>query len=147
MKINPYKHKERYFSWKEEVKKKGIPRISEFNSDLILRYIENMEHRINISTTNIKGARSYTRLNTLREKVIFFAKRFNEVYETDKITDITEEQLIKFFSGMRSGKIKRKDGKEYRSASDFVKIFKAFWHWHQKVNREKGLKLFISLEL
>lgn len=133
MKIDPYKHKERYLNWKEKVKQ-GIPKISKTNSGLILRYLNDMENGINISSTNIKGSRSYIRLNTLREKVIFFSKKFN----LDKIIDIKEEELIKFFSEMRNGKIKRQDGQNYKSISDYVKVFKAFWHWHMKVNRKNG---------
>lgn len=37
MKIDPYKHKEKYFKWKEKVKK-GIPNLNKHDSDLILRY-------------------------------------------------------------------------------------------------------------
>lgn len=137
MKIDPYNHKKRYLEWKEKVSK-GIPDISESNSKIIIKYLEDMECGINISVKNVKGSRSYPRLNTLREKTIFFSKKFKERFDIDKITDITEENLMKFFSEINSGKITRKDGTAYKSASDFVKSFKAFWHWHQKVNRKKG---------
>ncbi len=140
MKIDPYKHKERYLAWKEKVKE-GIPNISKTNSLLIIRYVTDMENGVNISLSSVKGARSYIRLNTIRERMIFFAKRFKEHYNLDEITKINEEQLCSFFSKMRNGEIKRKDGKEYMSVSDFVKGFKAFWHWHQKVNRKKGTDL------
>lgn len=105
---------------------------------MILRYIDDMENGINISVKNVKGSRSYIRLNTLREKIVFFAKKFKEVYKIEEITKVNEEQLCQFFSDMRKGLIKRQDGQEYKSVSDFVKIFKAFWHWHQKVNRKNG---------
>ena len=39
---------------------------------------------------------------------------------------------------MRNGVIKRQDGRKYRATRDFVKIFKAFWHWYQKVARKAG---------
>jgi len=42
---------------------------------------------------------------------------------------------------MRNGKIKRKDGKNYQSVVDYVKSFKAFWHWHMKVNKKKGIEV------
>ena len=35
MKIDPYKHKEKYLIWKEKVKQ-GIPDISKINSEIIL---------------------------------------------------------------------------------------------------------------
>jgi len=39
---------------------------------------------------------------------------------------------------MKSGSIKRLDGKDYRSPEDYVRVFKAFWHWWMKVNRKQG---------
>jgi integrase len=137
MKIDPYKDKERYFNWKEKVKD-GIPEISKFNSDIILIYLDNMEHGINISSTNKKGCRSYIRLNTLREKMVFFSKKFKEKYNLDRIIDIKEDDLIKFFSEMSNGTMKRKDNKNYLSLATYVKVFKSFWHWHQKVSKKNG---------
>ena len=78
MKVDPYKHKEGYLSWKESVKN-GIPDISKENSDIILDYIFDMEHGLNISNKNVKGARSYTRLNSLKQRMIFMCKRFEEI--------------------------------------------------------------------
>jgi hypothetical protein len=137
MKRDPYKHKERYLKWRKNVGK-AIPGVTKANSQLILKYLDDMEIGSNISNLNRKGSRSYIRLNTLREKTIFFAKKFEEIYGLNCVTDITEEQLCGFFSDMKKGKIKRLDGKPYKSISDFVKVFKAFWHWHQKVNKKNG---------
>jgi len=140
MKVDPYKHKERYLSWKESVKN-GIPDLSETNSKIILDYIFDMEHGLNISGKNKKGSRSYTRLNSLRQRMIFLAKKFNELYEIEDITKITERTLHIFFSGMRNGTIERVKGGTYKDPANFVKIFKAFWHWHQKVNRKRGIDI------
>ena len=140
MKIDPYNHEKRYKKWRESVKD-GIPGIGEFNSNLILRYLDDMEDGVNVSTRNVKGPRSYIRMNTLREKCIFFAKNFKERFGHEKVIDITEEEVIRFFSEMRKGVIKRQDGKEYKSVSYFVKTFKAFWHWYQKINRKRGIDI------
>jgi len=140
MKVDPYKHKERYLSWKESVKN-GIPELSEENSKIILDYIFDMEHGLNISGKNKKGSRSYTRLNSLRQRMIFLSKRFDEIYDIKDITKITERELHMFFGGMRNGTIKRIDGGVYKDPANFVKIFKAFWHWHQKVNRKGGITI------
>lgn len=141
MKIDPYNHKENYKEWQKEVLVSGVPNVSKKNSDLTLRYLSDMEHGINISSTNKKGCRSYIRLNTLREKMRFFSLRFKEVYDLEIITEITEEQLGFFFSRMRKGEITRNDGKTYLSINYFVKVFKAFWHWWQTVNRKQGREI------
>lgn len=140
MKIDPYKHKERYTAWKEEVKE-VITGITKENSDLVLQYLNDMERGLNIASGSVKGARSYIRLNSLREKVIGFSKNFEELYKINKITDISEEQIITYFADMRSGIIKRKDGRQFKSIDTPARIFKAFWHWHQKVNKKKGIEI------
>ncbi len=42
MKIDPYKHKERWENWKEKTNE-GIPEISKENSDIIRKYLFDME--------------------------------------------------------------------------------------------------------
>lgn len=139
MKIDPYKHKEKFLTWKEKVKN-GIPDISKQNSDIILQYISDMENGLNVSAKSVKGARSYIRLNNLRQRMIFLAKQF-EHYCNVGLTEIIEERLFKLFNAMRNGTIKRKDGEIYQSVVDYVKPFKAFWHWHMKVNKKKGINI------
>ena len=140
VKIDPYKHKERYLKWKKDVEN-GIPDVSKANSNLILQYLYDMENGINISTKNVKGSRSYIRLNTLRDKLMFFCRKFKEIYNLDDISKISEEQLALFFSKMKNGEIKKKDGEGYKSIGYYVKVFKAFWHWYQKINRKKGVEI------
>ncbi len=140
MKIDPHKHKEKYLAWKEEIKGL-IPEISKTNSDLILQYLNDMEKGINISSGSVKGSRSYIRLQSLRFKMNFFCERFRELYHLEDITKITEEQLVSLFSDMEKGIVKRHNGKEYQSIDTYARVFKAFWHWHQKVNKKKGIEV------
>ncbi len=141
MKIDPYNHEKRYKEWKAQVSISGVPNISKRNSEVTLQYLEDMEHGLNVSLKSAKGSRSYVRLNTLREKMVFFSKRFKDLYGLDCITEITENQLVLFFSKMRKGEIARNDGKTYQSTHYFVKIFKSFWHWYQITNKKKGIEL------
>ena len=139
MKIDPYKHKEAFLKWKDNAVD-GITGISKVNSDIILQYISDMENGLNISSKSVKGPRSYIRLNNLKQRMIFLAKQTEQHCDINLI-DLSEEQIIKFFNAMRNGTIKRLDGKCYRSVVDFVKPFKAFWHWHMKVNKKKGIEM------
>lgn len=141
MKIDPYKHKERYFKWKEKVKGQDVPEISKENSDLLKNYLEDMEKGMNIASASVKGSRGFNRLNTLKDRFIFFARKFKEIYNLDNIAQIKEEQLIGFFADMRNGIIRREDGGNYISIDTPASIFKAFWHWHQKVNRKRGIEI------
>ncbi len=140
MRIDPYKHRERYLKWGEKVKN-GIFDLSKENSDLILQYLNDMEKGINISQGSVKGSRSYIRLNTIRDKMTFFSRKFKQLFNIDNIANINEEQLISFFSDMRSGKIKKADGENYKSLSTYTNVFKSFWHWWQKINRKKNIEI------
>jgi hypothetical protein len=80
MKIDPYNHKERHLSWKESVAQKEIPEITLENSEIALSYIDDMEKGLNVASKSVKGARSFIRLNSLREKMIFFSKHFENMY-------------------------------------------------------------------
>lgn len=139
MKIDPYKHEEKYLKWKSKTQH-GIPGISRANSDIVLQYMSDMENGINISCKSVKGPRSFIRLNNLKQRMIFLAKKIENHCNVD-LADLDEKQIIMFFNAMRNGTIKRLDGKSYQSVVDFVKPFKAFWHWHMKVSKKNGIAI------
>lgn len=147
MKIDPYKHKERYLKWKEKAKNE-IPKIGSYNSDLLKKYLQDMEKGINVASCSIKGPRGFNRLNTLKDRFIFFCKKFKELYNLNKIIDVKEEQLISFFSDMESGIIKKENGGQYKSIDTLSRIFKAFWHWHIKTSKKQGKEVLdITIDL
>ncbi len=140
MKIDPYKHEIRYNNWKAKLNN-SLPNISKTNSKIILDYVFDMENGINISPTSKKGARSYARLNNIRQRLTSFCIKLEKLYKLNDLTKITEEQLFDFFGKIRNGEIKTNNGKVYQSAGDYIKVFKAFWHWHQKINRKRGIEI------
>jgi len=140
MRIDPYKHKERYLRWKEKTKE-GISELSQFNSGLLKQYLDDMEKGLNIASCSVKGPRGFSRLNSIKDRFQIFCRYFNNLYNLDRIVDIKEEQLICFFSDMKSGVIKKGDGGTFRSSETLSTIFKAFWHWWMKVNRKKGIEI------
>ena len=142
MKIDPYNHKRQWVRWKDKVQRLGgIPDISRQNSDIILRYLCDMELGINISLGSHKGARSFIRLNSIKQRLIFLSKKFKDIFGVDDLTEITEQQICSFFVDMRNGIIRRQDRGIYRATRDFVKSFKAFWHWWQRVARKEGKEI------
>lgn len=142
MKKDPYKHEEKYRAWKEQINKIGfIEGITRENSDLILSYVFDMELGMNVSNSSKKGSRSYIHLNTLKQRMISLAKRFEEHYKIRCITELTEHQIIAYFAKMRNGEVRRVDGKRFKAVIDYVKIFKSFWHWHMKVSKKQGVKI------
>jgi len=137
MKIDPSKSKERYLNWKEKTSD-GIPGISIENSRIIKQFLNDMELGINVANDSKKGARSYIRLNTLKDRMILLVRHIKNHLNLDNIIQIKEDELIGFFTDMRNGKITRQGGREYRSVVDYVKTFKTFWHWYMKVQKKQG---------
>jgi hypothetical protein len=140
VKVDPYKIKDKYLAWKEKTHS-GISEISKYNSDLIKQYLEDMENGMNVSSATKRGGRSYVRLNVLRQRMVYLTKEIEFRLKLQRIIDINESQLFGLFGDMRKGVITRQDGKIFKSIKDFVKDFKAFWHWWQKTNRKKGIEI------
>ena len=129
LKRDPYNHKVKWENWLEATKE-GIRGLSEPNSALIIEFMHDMELGKNVSPRTKKGERSYIRLNTLRDKTMFFVRMFKK--DLDKITKDEAHQL---FSDMRKGKILKQDSQQYKGTSAFVKDFKVFWHWMKRTGK------------
>ena len=126
-------------AWKNRIQTEGIQGVSQYNAEILLRYIFDMESGLNIALGTKKGGRSYIRLNILRTRMRSMFRIFEKIFNLSKVTDIKEEQIHSYFSDIRNGKIKKKNGLKYKSVRDQVKDFKAFWHWWQKVNKKQGI--------
>jgi len=61
--------------------------------------------------------------------MVFVAKLLEKNYKIKDLTKLEERHLHEFFTGMRTGEVKRVDGGIYQDPANFVKIFKAFWLW------------------
>lgn len=141
MKRDIYKHEERYSNWKKKIKDTNIEGISKENSNLIKKYIFDMETGLNVAVKSVKGARSYIRLNNLKQRMIFMTKEIEQRLSVSFLGNLTEENITIFFNSMRNGQMKRKDGQVYQSVGDYVKVFKSFWHWYMKVNRKANIDI------
>lgn len=139
MKIDPYHHEKNYKRWKTAVLLNGITQVSKENSEMIIKFIFDMEMGLNVANGSVKGGRSPNHLNNLRSRMIFITEQLEQKFNKVCLNNVTEEMLFKIFNDMRSGQILRKDGKKYICVQDYVKIFKSFWHWHMKASKKKGI--------
>ena len=132
-KADPFKHKQRWERWKKTkamATRYGRESVSEINRKLIIEYLLDMEAGYNVTGN---GKRSYIRLNTLRQRICWIVTNIS----LDDIRKITRREALVFFNKMESGEIKRNNGATYRSVIDYIKVFKAFWHWFQKRELEQ----------
>jgi len=130
-------HSERIFNnWFKKADSEGIKGLNREFSNITLQFIKDMVLGVNISKASKRGARSKKRLNTLRQKVSFVFSQLQK-RGIPNIKKITKESLHQLFDDMRTGVLSNRSGKPYLSAGDYVKDFKVFWHWYQKVSKEK----------
>jgi integrase len=135
-----YNNKRKYLAWKNEVNEFGIDGITKANSDIIRKFISDMEEGRNVAKASKKGGRSYTRLNTLRIRLIFVAKTL-EKRGVKNLAELDEKTITSLFYDMRKGVIRTKDDKVYKSTLDYVKVFNSFWHWWMKVNKREEVEV------
>jgi len=127
--IDPYSHKERF-----ERIGLTIKGVSERNRTLIQQYLKDMQNGVNVGGS--RGYRSFARLNASKYKITKIARLFEE-FKSKNLDALSEEDVIDIFKRMDEGIITREDGLPYKSVNDYLKTFKAFWHWHQKVMHKK----------
>lgn len=142
MKKDLYNHTERWNNWYSQARTVGIEGISKKNAETILHYLRDMSIGKNIGKKcGHEGPRSPARLNTLRSRMLFFAKQFKARYNSDDLTKLTDDHVLEFFKDLDNGTIKSARGRTFKSITTEARIFKAFWHWHQRVNRKKGISI------
>ena len=147
MKIDPHNNKEGYLAWKAQAKS-GIPEIGAENAALLLHYLQDMEIGVNVGKSAPKGARSFIHLRSTKDRLISIFKKVKARYGFEVITQITDEQIHLLFSEMANGVMLKPNGTKYKAVWDYVKIFKAFWHWHQRVQKKKGVEVLdITVDL
>ena len=137
---DPYNQTQKWDNWKGNLKE-GIPNISKENSDILLKYLSDMELGLNVNRKSIKGSRSKGRLNSIRSKMLMIMKTTEKDYNLKSITNVTENIIFDLFNAMRKGGILNQKGETYRSTGDYVKTFRAFWNWYRKVNRKNGKEI------
>jgi integrase len=130
-KADPFKHKERWLNWKKNptVSTRYGNKLSKANHDLIIEYLFDMEAGYNVAR---KGKLSYIRLNTIRQRITWILENM----DIPDITIATRRQILSFFNKIENGEISRRNGCKFRSVADYIKVFKAFWHWFQRREQE-----------
>lgn len=129
-------HTASWNNWKEQNKKR-IKGISKINSELVLRFLSDMEIGQNIWKRSKKGGRSHHRLNVLKNKLLQMIKILEKRGIKD-LREIKENDLHILANDLFKGNIKRVDGQVYKHPTDFIRNFKTFWHWWMKVNKKEG---------
>lgn len=134
--IDPNNNKGKFHNWKKNGYK--LP-YSGKDDDLIMEYLHDMEVGRNV-TGHIKGGRSYSRMNSLRVRIPQLSQFFKEHYKKG-LTELSRDDVTGLFHKLKTGIIKKKDGKPYKSYRDYIKDFKAFWHWYQKKQKRENNRI------
>ena len=138
IKESGYGSQEQLFNnWLRKAKKGKIKGINKNNLKLLVECLNDFNLGLNTSKLAKKGSRSKIRLNHLQQKILFIMRRLEERGIKD-ITKTKAEDLHKLLKDMREGILKTSKGRIYKSAGDYIKDFKTFWHWYMKVEKKKG---------
>ncbi len=141
MKIDPYRRKESFEKWLGAIESGNkIEGLSEKNQALLISFLKDMRLGLNVAGASKRGERSFQRLYSMKGKVLFVLRKLEE-RGMKSIQNLEAGELHKLFSEMRSGVISKREGTAYKATGDYVKDFKVFWHWHQKVMKKKGIFL------
>lgn len=132
-KIDPHNSKKYLSLWKEKTLL-----LTDDNSTILKEYVEDMCTGMNMSGS-VKGARSTIKtLASARqiEKLLSLLELHFNIKDVRQLDDTT---LLRLFSYIVEGKILNTHGKPYKSTGDYASRFKAFWHWHMKREKKKGI--------
>jgi len=133
--VDPHNNKSKFEKWKKRGRE--IKYVEGKNREIILNYLEDMESGYNVNSQK-RGGRSYSRMNALRVRLPQIANFIKKRYDKS-IEEVTAKEIVKMFSDMEKGVLRKLNGKRYISWKDYVKDFKAFWHWYQRhMKREHG---------
>jgi len=126
-KADPFNNKPRWEQWKKNLKvsTRYGNNLSKINHDLIIEYLLDMEAGYNVAR---RGKLSYIRLNTIRQRITWILENI----DIPDIRTATRRQVLSFFNKIENGELTRRNGKKFRSVADYIKVFKAFWHWFQR---------------
>lgn len=133
-KLDPHNSKIKYESLKQKLLTESCG-LSSINSQLLLNFLEDLRQGVNTSSLSKRGSRSFIRIVACYYRLLTFF-RFLEAKAIKDITETTEKDLSKLITDIEQGKIKKMNGEAYKSAQDFLRDFKVFWHWHIKRNKE-----------
>lgn len=134
-KADPFHNQRRWENWKKNPRLE--PRfsdqpLSDKNRQLIVEYLLDMEAGFNVAR---KGRLSCIRLNSQRQRVTWVVAQLG----LPDVTQASAREVQDFFNAMHQGRLLRHDGKPFRSTSDYIKAFTAFWHWYQRRERDRGV--------
>ncbi len=142
VKIDPYKNKELYYVWRGKAEQGTFDsELGKENITLLLKYLKDMEIGLNTGNSATKGSRSFIHLKSMKDRLLALIRKIRAQYGLERVVDINEEQLHLLFANMTNGTLTKKDGQKYKAVWDYVKVFKAFWHWYQRVQKKKGIEV------
>ena len=123
MKIDLYKNKERWESFKEKHFYKTPEGIRKQDWKLLVDFLKDMELGLNTPKEK-KGKRDSGTLLNLASHNQLFLKHFKK-----QLTQLKKIDLHELEKEVSSGKIKKRNGENFSAFGNYIKDFKVFWNW------------------
>lgn len=124
---------------KKRVQEKGLYGANSANTEVTLRFLEDLELGLNVGGT--KGGRTPSRLVTITRRMSTLAYLVEHVYGADKrLVDVNERELLALFKALREGEVQSKKG-PVKDVESLAKTFKQFWSWYIRAEKKAGRKV------
>lgn len=131
MKRDPYKNKERWESWKQNNFKKTPTGIRASDWKILIEFLKDMELGLNTPKGN-KGKREAGTMLNLSSHIPFFLRNFNK-----PLIKLTKQDLHNLEKNVEQGKILKRNGQKFTAFGNYIKDFKAIWHWGIRTGKFK----------
>ena len=140
--VDPYDIKGKHERWLLSI---GYPQsinyflfkdISSESGELLTRYVLDLYVGKNLSRGSKRGQRSYIHLVNVRLRL----KKLIELIETNtnkNLIDLTEDDILYVFNGMRNGTILSYNKRPYTDVASYAKKLIAFWRWILRTQKER----------
>lgn len=136
--IDPYKYREKVKNNLSD----WLNAIPEESRAIVTEYIRQVQQGVNVSRG--RGvSRGDHHIASLMSRLRKICELITQETGKKDITSVTAKEMQTLFFKMNKGEITHGKGKEaqpYKAVRDYVKIFKAFWHWYQRYQRNDNNK-------
>lgn len=130
MKRDAYNFEGNWEAWKQN-HYDGMKGIRKEDHKLLIEFLKDMELGLN-TPVGRKGKRGPGTLLNLAQHNLLFLENFDK-----PLVKLTKQDLHSLEDKIVKGKIERKRGGNFTQFGNYIKDFKVFWHWLQRVGKVK----------
>jgi integrase len=140
--IEPAYDKSIYQNLKSKFKTGKIEGLNDENSQIIIRYLFDMELGLNTkSKRKVSEGRLIQLYGTLKRLAELIEKNYHK-----SLISLSNIELHQLFNDLIEGNIKKLDGESFKRVANLQRDYIAFYNWYMRVSRREGKKVINLIE-